>query len=295
MPSHLSRRNFLKTSALATAGVALAAHRPFGYTPPPTHIGVQLWSVREDMKKDPAGTLAAVAKMGYREVEPFGYDSGTLFGLSYQDFGKLLKDNGLTMPSTHSSVTLKNYKEAAGDITDETKKWVDAAAGLGLKYLINPYIPDTERAEIAKLVKMYQAMGRYCKKAGLKFGYHNHDFEFEKRGPDGRLLIEWLLHEVDPALMTMEMDIYWVHHAKYNPLDWFRLYPGRWELCHAKDQADSDKGESIEVGDGVIDFKKIFQQSQQAGLQYYVVELENYRTTPVQGIDKSRKGLLTMF
>lgn len=280
---------------LASAGVALAAHRPFGFTPVPQHIGVQLWSVREDMKKDPAGTLAAVAKMGYREVEPFGYDAGSLFGVSYPDFSKMLKDNGLTMPSTHSSVTLKNYDETKKDITDATKKWVDAAGGLGVKYLINPYMADTERPDIAKLVKVYEAMGRYCKKAGLKFAYHNHNFEYEQRGPDGRLLVEWLLHEVDPTLMCMQMDIYWVHHAKNNPLDWFRLYPGRWELCHAKDQADTDKGESIEVGDGVIDFKTIFQHSQEAGLQHYVVELENYVTTPIQGIDKARKGLLTMF
>lgn len=295
MPASFSRRNFLKTSVLASAGVALSAHRPFDGDNIPQHIGVQLWSVREDMKKDPAGTLAAIAKMGYREVEPFGYDSGALFGLSYQDFGKLLKNNGLTMPSTHASVTLKSYDESKDDITDATKKWVDAAAGLGLKYIINPYIGDAERAEIGQLVKAYAAMGRYCQKAGVRFGYHNHDFEFLHRAPDGRLLIEWLLHEVDPALMTMEMDIYWVHYAKNNPLDWFRLYPGRWELCHAKDQANTEKGESIEVGDGVIDFKTIFQHSEQAGLKHYVVELEAYQTTPMQGIDKARKGLLTMF
>lgn len=295
MHTALSRRRFLKTSLLATAGATLAAHRPFPFAPVPEHIGVQLWSVRENMKTDPAGTLAAIAKMGYREVEPFGFDAGTLFGLPYADFGKLLKDNGLTMPSTHSAVTLKNYDTAKGDITDATKKTVDAAVGLGVKYLINPYIGDPERPEIAKLVKAYAAMGRYCKKAGIRFGYHNHSFEFETRGPDNRLLIEWLLHEVDPTVMTMEMDIYWVAFAKFNPLDWFRLYPGRWELCHAKDLADTEKRESIEVGDGVIDFKTIFQHSKEAGLQHYVVELENYRTTPIQGVEKARKGLLGMF
>ena len=105
MPSFLSRRRFLKTSLLATAGATLAAHRPLSFAPVPEHIGVQLWSVREDMKNNPAGTLAAIAKMGYREVEPFGFDAGSLFGLSYADFGKLLKENGLTMPSTHCSVT----------------------------------------------------------------------------------------------------------------------------------------------------------------------------------------------
>ena len=132
--------------------------------------------------------------------------------------------------------------------------------------------------------------------SGLRpIGYANsafsgHNFEFEKRGPDNRLLIEWLLHEVDPKVMTMEMDIYWVKFANNNPLDWFRLYPGRWELCHAKDLANTEKRESIEVGDGTIDFNEIFRQSKLAGLKYYIIELENYVTTPVQGAEKAFQG-----
>ena len=295
MQTHLSRRHFLKTSLLASAGVTLGAAQKFDFSPAPQHIGVQLWSVREDMKKDPAGVLAAVAKMGYREVEPFGFDGKTLFGVANKDFSKLLKDNGLSMPSTHSNLSLKNYNETTKDITDDTKKTVDAAVSMGLKYFINPYMADTERPELAKLVKMYNAVGKYCKKAGIRFAYHNHNFEFEQRGPDDRLIMEWLLQEVDPTLMAMEMDIYWVEFAKFNPLDWFRMYPGRWELCHAKDVANTEKRESIEVGDGVVDFKTIFDHSKEAGLQYYIVELENYVSTPMQGIEKARKGLVNVW
>jgi sugar phosphate isomerase/epimerase len=112
------------------------------------------------------------------------------------------------------------------------------------------------------------------------------------KGPDGRLLNEWILHEIDPRDLAMEMDIYWVAKAKHNPLDWFRLYPGRWELCHAKDMDNTADRKSIEVGEGVIDFKGIFRQSAQAGLKHFVVELEDYRTTPLQGVELARKGLL---
>lgn len=295
MHLHITRRRFLRTSLLASAGLTLAAYRHFPFSTIPQHIGVQLWSVREDMKKDPAGTLEAIAKMGYREVEPFGFDEGALFGLSYSDFNKILVNNGLTMPSTHSKVSFKNYNAVTGDITDDTKKWVDTAAGMGMKYLINPYMDAPDRPRIGKLVDVFQAMGKYCNNAGIRFAYHNHDFEYMERGPDNRLLIEWLLHETDPALMAMQMDIYWVSHANNNPVDWFRLYPGRWELCHVKDMADTERRESVEVGDGVIDFKSIFRNSKDAGLQYYVVELEDYKTTPLQGVEKARKGLIEIF
>ena len=153
---------------------------------------------------------------------------------------------------------------------------------------------DSERSQVDKLVKVLAAVGEYVNKAGMRFAYHNHDFEYKLKGPDGRLVVEWLLHEVDPKLMAMEMDIYWVCFAGHNPLDWFRLYPGRWELCHAKDMAKSEKRQTIEVGDGSIDFNTIFKQSAQAGLKYYIVELENYQTTPMAGVQKAREGFLKL-
>lgn len=295
MQSAFSRRRFLRTSLFAAAGASLSSSRPFIPAPVPQHIGLQLYSVRDDMARDPAGTLAAIGKMGYREVEAFNYNDGKLFGLPYADFSKLLKDNNLTMPSTHSAFGLSDYNARTGAISDATKKWVDAAAGLGLKYLICPWMREEDRQHIAGLVKAFQAMGQYCRKAGLRFGYHNHGFEFEQHGPDNRLLMEWILHEVDPTLLALQMDIYWVNFAKRNPLDWIRLYPGRWELCHVKDLADTANRETVEVGAGVIPFKTIFQKSQVAGFQYFIVELEHYRTTALQGVEKARNGLLGMF
>ena len=242
------------------------------------------------MKNDVTGTVKALAKMGYKEVEGFGYSDGKMFGISFKEFVNMLRDNGLTMPSSHVMFDSKAYDAGTKSLTDAAKKSIDDAASAAQQYIVCPYMADPDRLIIDKMIPVYQAAAEYAQKAGVRFGYHNHDFEFDKKGPDGRLIIEWLLHEIDPKLMTFEMDIYWVKFAKYNPLDWFKIYPGRWELCHAKDMAATDKRESIEVGDGVIDFNEIFRQSKTAGLKYYIIELENYVTTPIQGAERSIQG-----
>lgn len=291
-----SRRQFLKNASLAASGAAFSVHNlpSFLSSPPVAHLGVQLWSIREDMGKDAAGTVQALAKMGYREVEGFGYSDGKMFGMSLADFSKLLKNNGMTMPSAHHMVTSKDYDTGKKELSDAAKKAIDDFAAAGNRYVICPYMADEDRPKIADMVKVYQAAAEYAKKAGVRFGYHNHDFEFTKRGPDNRLIIEWLLHESDPKLMAMEMDIYWVAFAHHNPLDWIKLYPGRWELCHAKDMAKTEKRETIEVGDGSIDFVSIFKKSQLAGLKYYIVELENYVTTPLEGVKRARQNFLKL-
>lgn len=288
-----SRRNFLKNTSLALAGTAIAQNMPLGLGQyPATHLGLQLWSVRDAMDVDAASTIVALGQMGYREVEGFGYKEGKMFKLPIKDYAKLLKDNGISSPSCHHPVTSKDWNAGTKMLSDDLKKAIDDMVAIGQRYIVCPWMGEEDRPNIAEMVKIYNAAGEYCHKAGVKFGYHNHNFEYEKRGPDGRLLIEWLLHETDPKLVAMEMDIYWVKFAKNNPLDWFRLYPGRWELCHVKDMADTEKRETIEVGDGVIDFSTIFKQSSAAGLKYYIIELENYRTTSMDGVKKARAGFL---
>ena len=286
------RRNFLKTTSLALAGTAIGLHKmPLGVgNYPATHLGLQLWSIRDAMAIDAASAITALGQMGYREVEGFGYKEGKMFGLPIKDYAKLLKDNGMSTPSCHHPVTLKDWDGKS--ISDSVKRAIDDMVSIGQRYVINPWMGDDDRPRIVELVKAFNATGEYCRKAGVKFGYHNHNFEYEQHGPDGRLLIEWLLHETDPKLVTMEMDMYWVAFAKHNPLDWFKLYPGRWELCHVKDMAATEKRETIEVGAGTIDFSTIFKQSSNAGLKYYIVELENYLTTSMDGVKKSRAGFL---
>ncbi|MCB0531612.1 MAG: sugar phosphate isomerase/epimerase [Lewinellaceae bacterium] len=296
MQKKRSRRHFLITTTLAAAGYyALGNTGCKQRSNVPEHLGVQLYSVRDDMQKDPVNTLEALAKMGYREVEAYGYDEGKLFGYAYPEFGKLLKNNGLQMPSTHAGISLAVYDEAKDDISDPVKKWIDAAPALGLKYLISPSINTDEWPQMDKVVKLYAAMGRYCKKAGVRFAHHNHEYEYQQKAPDGRLLIEWILQEVDPALMAMQMDLCWVVYAKNNPVDWFKKYPGRWELCHAKDLATNGERETAIVGEGSLDFKTIFKNRESAGLQYFMVELEHYKSTPLEGVKTARQNLINMF
>lgn len=291
-----SRRKFLQLSALSVATTAFSVDSLsfLAPAPPVRHLGIQLYSVREDLAKNPAGTLQALAKMGYREVEGFGQQDGKIGGVSLPEFSKLLRDNGLAMPSSHFNLKLKDWDDSKKTLTDATKKALDAAASTGQQYIVNPWLDVSERGEIVKLVKLLNAAGEYVNKLGLRFGYHNHDFEYTSKGPDGRLMIEWLLHEVDPKVMAMEMDIYWVCLAGHNPLDWFRLYPGRWELCHAKDMAKTEKRETVEFGDGSIDFAAIFKQSKLAGMKYYIIELEHYKTTPIDGVKRARENFLKL-
>lgn len=289
-----SRRQFLQNTSLALAGASLPL--PSWLKPDITvkHLGVQLWSVRGDMASNPVATLETIARMGYKEVEGFGYSEGKMFGMPIDEYMKVLKNNGLSMPSSHCGFSLSDYDEGQKTLSDEAKKAIDDAVKMGQRYIIFPWVSEQERGQVARLVRLVQAAAEYARKAGIRFGYHNHDFEFTQRGPDGRLMIEWLLHEVPASLLAMEMDIYWVVYAGHNPLDWFRLYPGRWELCHAKDLAATEKRETIEFGDGTIAFRDIFRQSAQAGLKHYIIELEHYRSTPLDGVKRARENFLKL-
>lgn len=286
------RREFLKSAALAFAGTSILPGTFLDLAQPVRHLGVQLYSVRDSMAKDPIGTLKAIAEMGYKEVEAFGYTDGKMFGMSISEYLKVLKGNGLSMPSSHCNFSLSDYDEGKKSLSDRAKRAIDDAVVMGQKYIIYPWVEQNERTEVERIVKLAAAGAAYAQAAGIRFGYHNHDFEYIQRGPDGRLLIEWLLHEIDPKILAMEMDIYWVCYARHNPLDWFRLYPGRWELCHAKDLAATEKRETIEFGDGTIDFPGIFRQSQLAGLQHYIIELEHYRSTPMDGVKRARENFM---
>lgn len=289
----LPRREFLKTAAFTFAGTAIMPKTVNALSQPVRHLGLQLYSIRDVITKDPANILKAVAEMGYQEVEGYGYQDGKMFGtVPIAEHIKMLRDNGLSMPSSHCNFTLADFDERQKSLSDRGKRAIDDAVAMGQKYIIFPWVEENERTEVEKIAKLTAAGAAYAQKAGIRFGYHNHDFEFIQRGPDGRLLMEWLLQEIDPKLLAMEMDLYWVCFARHNPLDWFRLYPGRWELCHAKDLAATEKRETIEFGDGTIDFPGIFKLRKLAGLQYYIIELEHYRSTPMEGVKRARANFI---
>ena len=282
-----SRREFLKTSALSVAGFSLLSSELWAgpKKPMPRNIGVQLWSVKEDMMKDAKGTLEKVAKMGYKQVEGFGYADGKFFGVPTNDYAKLLANNGLKMPSAHLGMSSKDYVN--GGMSDAFKKGVEDAKKVGQKYVICPYMVDEDRTKGKLMAEMFNKAGEHCKTLGLKFGYHNHDFEFKEY--DGVTMYKTLLDNTDKGLVTFEMDLYWVKYANQNPGDWFKKYPGRFTHFHVKDH-DPVKNVSVEVGEGDINFQQIF-NNKLSGAKYFIVELEAFKRTPLEGIEISLNNL----
>jgi sugar phosphate isomerase/epimerase len=288
-PPPMNRRNFLQSSALALAATHLES---FDFLKSKKQIALQLWSLRDDMAASPIKTLEKVAAMGYKEVEGFSYADGKMFGMPIMEFKKHLNDCGLKMQSNHMALFAANYDKKTKTLTDSYKKTVEAAHQLGQKYVVCPWGLESDRKTldgVKHLIETYNAAAELCKSSGLQFAYHNHDFEFKEI--EGKTMYDMITQECDSNLVQLEMDVYWVHFAGQKPQDWFDKYPGRFKMLHMKDMAKTEKRETIEVGDGSIDFVQIIKGSKKAGVEKFIVELENYKTTPLQGVELDYKRL----
>src|SRR3989454_7871018 len=256
-----SRRDFAKTLSAAALGYVLHPLTPSPRALAPRRkldrIGLQLYTVRHQMEKDFEGTIARVAATGYREVEFAGY-----FGRSPRDVRALLDQHGLSAPSSHVSLAPEQWRAA-----------LDAAPVVGHRYLVIAWIPEGERRTLGDYKRAAERLTRAAteaKAAGLQFAYHNHDFEFAPL--DGKLPYDVLLAETDPKLVQLEVDLYWIVKGGQDPLAYFARWPGRFPMVHVKDSAGPPDHRIVEVGAGKIDFKKIFAQSDQAGIKHYFVE-----------------------
>jgi len=253
----------------------------------PKHIaGLQLYSLRDQLPNDVSGYIAKVAGAGYKEVEPFGYSKKDGFwGLDAKAFSNLLKQNGLTTPSAHFGMD-EYFVEGK---TGELENYIEAANITGMSYVIIPSINGEVLKSADQFKQVAEKMNKaaeLCKKSGLKLGYHNHNFEWKP--VDGTTFYDVVLKETDPALVHMEMDIYWVVRAGQDPVQLFQQHPGRFALCHLKDMDKANHNLNTEVGNGAIDFKKILSYKKLAGLQHFIVEQENYTNIdPIVSIAKS--------
>lgn len=287
----MNRRSFLE--AAATVGAATLFTSRFGWAAGEhkiDKIAVQLYSVRDLMKDDFEGTIAKVAQIGYKEVEFAGY-----FGRTPQQVRAVLDKNGLTAPSTHVQ-----YDE----LDEKFPKVIEDSKTIGLEYIVCPWIPEELRKspDIWKQAsEKFNKCGEQTNKAGIQFGYHNHWFEFLP--VNGKLPYDQLLADCDPKLVKMELDLCWITVGGSDPLKYFEKYPGRFPLVHVKDikklpkvtQAGSqDFGSSLkditEVGSGMIDWKRIFAHSEQAGIKHYIVEHDNPKQ-PLESIKTSYEYL----
>lgn len=253
-------------------------------------IGLQLYTVRDAMDKDPKAALAHVAKVGYNSVEGATYTADEKFyGMSPSEFKKVLKENGLVMYSSHYRLgeDLDKGQAVKGTILHDWHRAIDDAAELGLKYMVCAWLSPTERGSLdhyKKIANDLNVAGEQCKKAGIQLCYHNHDFEFEKQ--DGKYPYDILL-ATDKDLVKMEMDLYWIKKAGQNPMTLFKDHPGRFPLWHVKDMDNTPQQNFTEVGSGVINFKEIFKYKDLAGMKYFYVEQDKTPGDPFVSIAKS--------
>ena len=280
-----SRRSFLKNSAVLGTGLLMA---PDLFARNKKYIGLQLYTVRDAMAKDPMATLAKVAGVGFNSVEGATYTgSQKFYGMEPAKFKQTLKDNGLIMPSAHYMLG-EGMAATKGTISNEWQKAVDDAAEVGLKYMVCAYLLDSERGTLSHYKETAHKLnkaGEICKKAGIQLCYHNHDFEFKQE--DGKYPYEMLLNNTDEDLVKMEMDIYWIYKAKQDPIALFNRYPKRFPLWHVKDMDKTPKQFFTEVGNGIIPFKDIFKHAKTAGLQYFFNEQDICPGDPFDSITQS--------
>jgi sugar phosphate isomerase/epimerase len=279
-----NRRSFIKTSALLAAGLLAA---PNLYAFDKKYIGLQLYTIREAMEKDPKAALAKVASHGYTSVEGATYTGSQLFyGMTAAEYAKTLKSNGLITPSSH--YMLGESMDAKGTISNGWQKAVDDAAAVGIKYMVCAYLLDPERGTLdhyKATADKFNKAAEICKSAGIQFCYHNHDFEFEAQG--GKYPFDVLLEHTDKNLVKFELDLYWASKAKQDPIALFDRHPGRFPLWHVKDMDKTAAQGITEVGNGSIDFKKIFAQSKKAGMDYFFVEQDITPGDPFNSIATS--------
>ncbi|GAB4423918.1 MAG: sugar phosphate isomerase/epimerase [Bacteroidia bacterium] len=258
----MNRRDFLQHSTLAAAGLALGPLACYAADRSLPHLGIILGLVAKPMKKDYRATLAALAETGYRYVE-FG---GT-YGADKAAFKAALQEYGLR-PLAGGASMAAFQKDLPALIAD--------AQEMGRDYLVCywPWMHDGNNVagldEVKGIAEQFNRIGETCNREGLRFLFHNHDKEFFE--VEGRRPYDVLLEETDPALVGMEIDLYWIRKGGGDPLDYFGRYPGRFELCHVKDMDDTPERGITTPGKGIIDFGAIFAQIETAGLRYFIVE-----------------------
>ncbi len=272
-----TRRTFIRRSAIAVAAVPLLSNEILASAKPAGKTGLALYTIRDAMGKDPAGALAAVAEIGYNWVEAADHRDGKFYGMKPKEFGKLVKKNGLEPLSSHSGINPENFE-----------RMIDDAAEAGMKYIMLPSLPGDLTGSIEgyqRAADFFNKAGEKCRKAGITFGFHNHQIEFMEI--NGQVPYDILVKNSDPKLVIFELDLAWITAAGKDPVDYFRKYPGRFEVWHLKDLTPEKQDATL--GEGIIDFRPIIAEARTAGMKYWFVEQDHCRThTPLESIRISR-------
>lgn len=279
----MKRREFLQTSSLALAGALVL---PSFTKASKNKIGLQLYSLRDVIKNDVKGTLTKVAAFGYKEIEAYSYNDGKIFDLPYQQFIGMVNDLGMKVTSGHHVLgKAESRKALKGTVMNGWEQAVNDAKQAGQEFMVVAYLEKEERNDYKGVCEALNKAGELCNRYGIRLNYHNHEFEFENF--EGQIAYDVMLKELDPKLVGMEMDLYWMHVAQKSPLDYFAKYPGRFEQWHVKDMDKVDPNKQVDVGTGRIDFKSIFAKAKQAGLKHFYIEQEQYPTSSMKSVEQS--------
>jgi sugar phosphate isomerase/epimerase len=280
----ITRKAFLQNSAMIAAGYTLLPGKFFTEPKKKEIVGIQLYSIRADMTKDPLGTLKQLAAMGYKNVEHANYVGRKFYGYTPAEFKKILDDLGMKMPSGHTVMGPAHWDEVKKDFTDLWKYTVEDAAAMGQQFVISPSMENSYRKSyeaLLALMEIFNKSGELCKKSGMKFGYHNHDFEFSEK-LNGMTLYDIILKNTDPNLVMQQLDTGNLYNGGAKAIDIVKQYPGRFQSLHVKDEVSStDKNEKYEsalLGSGVVNVREVIDLVRKTSKNtHYIIEQESYQ------------------
>jgi len=278
-----TRRDFLKKSALAIAGTSLAAKSIMAAAKPKQTVGVQLYCVRDEMKQDPLGSLKQLAEMGYKNVEHANYIDRKFYGWSAPEFKKVLNDLDLKMPSGHTVLGKQHWDEGKKEFTDLWKYTVEDAATMGQEFVVSPWLDESIRKDydsFMRFLEVFNKSGELCQQSGMKFGYHNHDFEFSEK-LNGQIMFDLIMNNTDPDKVVLQLDMGNMYIAGAKAMDILNKFPGRFDTIHVKDMIKSDDAHGFEstiLGEGLIGTKEVTDLSKKKGGTYlFIIEQESYQ------------------
>ena len=285
----MNRNTFLKQSSALAALALIPSSCVVSFSNTSFPLGLQLYTVRDFMAKDPVGTLKKLKAMGYSDFESYGFDTvnKTYYGYSANEFKTILEDLELSTYTGHyglpglmeaSETDLKNYVDAC----------IEGAKALGDHYITWPKLGDAYHTleGYTLLVQKLNAIGAQVSAAGLKLAYHNFGYDFNTYGD--KTGMDWVLEETDPDLVKIEVDFYWVMHAGViSPRALIEKAPGRFPLWHIKDM-DKVTRDYTELGNGSIDYTKVLPNAKTAGLErYYVEQGGNFAVNSMESVAES--------
>ena len=283
----MDRRIFLKTSSLASAAMLapISGFSNIWQKPKLENIGVQVYSVRNELDKDFNGTIKNLSDIGFSYLELFDYIEGKIKNNSVKDINRILSTNNIKASSLHVKTGAGTPDQNATMVKNWEKVVADAAE-MKLEYIVCAYLDEPERQHIddyKKLADLFNKSAELCKQYGIQFAYHNHDFEFIPL--NNEVPYDVLLAQTDKDLVKMELDLYWITKVGQDPLAYFKKHPGRFPLWHVKDISNNEEQYFTEVGNGSIDWKPIFQHAEVSGMKKFFVEQDICRDfTPIESL-----------